>query len=90
MTRTRLLDNIINIVLHAGSIEKATVKIEAEVGKTFDDFESRTCENCRYFTTDDGDDYYCNASSVDNSIVDTLHSYEEMCTFGCNKFERSS
>ena len=55
-----------------------------------DDFESRTCENCKHFTLEDGDNYCCDAGSAGSSIVDTLHSYEEMHTFGCNKFERKS
>lgn len=59
-----------------------THDIESFVDKIYDDFESRTCENCEYI------DYrglwpYCGAS--DSNVYDILE--QDVHTFGCNKWE---
>ena len=52
------------------------------IDKIYDDFESRTCENCKYnIATANEDIMWCNNS-------DALEDFEVFANFGCNKFER--
>jgi len=49
------------------------------------DFESRTCENCKYYIFDKYY-YYCNNDlCYDNGMNDVREVEKD---FGCNKFER--
>jgi len=52
----------------------------SKVDKIYDDFESRTCENCKYNLN--GIECNCNESVVEWLDTDTFPD------FGCNKFER--
>lgn len=68
------------------SLPKASIVIKKDVeeliDKIFNDFESRTCENCKHFTfMSRANSYIC--SSLDNQSVKWIDK-----DFGCNKFER--
>ena len=51
------------------------------ISDIYDDFESRTCENCRYYNSKY--EYCDNSNSVCNHLVVDIDK-----DFGCNKFER--
>ena len=74
MTREKARDAIILAIT-------ADIKL-ALIDKIYDDFESRVCENCKYFTyCDDGFHYCDNQLNVGfNGLITE--------DFGCNRFER--
>lgn len=51
------------------------------INEIYDDFESRTCENCKYCIDDGSSGYVCKGMS------DVIH-ISSIDDFGCNKFER--
>ncbi len=65
------------------------------INKIYDDFRSRTCENCKHAETIDVVDNF-----RDNNIIDSYLRCEHMANmfeygvvhpgFGCNKFERKN
>ena len=57
----------------------------ALIDEIYDDFESRTCENCKYFIDEKGTKLqFCNARTVGGIIGWNGYGKD----FGCNKFER--
>ena len=69
-------------------IQFDTLKIDKFIDKIYDDFESRTCGNCKYNQKYDNS---CNNSFV-NNILSTSYigtaSLKCVSDFGCNKFKR--
>ena len=60
---------------------------EKFVNEIYDDFESRTCENCNYFIDEKGTKFqFCNASTEGGIIGWNGYGKD----FGCNKFERKT
>jgi hypothetical protein len=55
------------------------------VHKAYDDFESRTCDNCKYLVSDDYE-LYCSKDIT--TFGDDMNWIDSIDTFGCNKFER--
>lgn len=68
------------------TIEYNRVEYERIINKIYDDFESRTCENCKYFAEwNDGNGRLGVGDCIGNisiSIESTVPDY-----FGCNEFE---
>ena len=58
--------------------------MQRRINEICEEFESRTCENCKHGTEEDGDVYECHISrdlfGWDNVVLPK--------DFGCNKFER--
>ncbi len=60
-------------------------KIAKLINKIYDDFESRTCENCKYFIDERNTRLqFCNARTEGGIIGWNGYGKD----FGCNKFER--
>ena len=57
------------------------------VDKIYDDFESRTCENCRNWSQEHITIGLCLMEVSEMDIPD-LSKYSTSNNFGCNKFER--
>ena len=54
---------------------------EEVINKIYDDFESRTCENCKYYEfISSVDSYFCTNKESSAKFVSS--------DFGCNRFER--
>ena len=72
MTRNEAKEN-----LYYG-IQFDTLKIDKFIDKVYDDFESRTCKSCKYFTSSPNTNKYdcCEKGIADTSI-----------SFCCNKWE---
>jgi len=67
-----------------------------KIDEIYDDFESRTCENCKYYYLDGAPNLYiCNILPIEGELLDDNgfivrgFFYPEK-DFGCNKFERKS
>jgi len=76
------------------NIDKTIDEDIALINKIYDNFESRTCENCKYGHIEEDYLILCNADFYDNSIYDTADNLLDNALFypskdfGCNKFER--
>ena len=69
--------------INMSSVRRGEYPVESAketIDKIYDDFESRTCENCKYNLN--GIECNCNESVVEWLDTDTFPD------FGCNKFER--
>ena len=59
------------------------------VNDIYDDFESRTCENCKHYSSG-----YCpaNVFYIYNELIDKDEEIHLQCNkdFGCNKFEKDN
>ena len=60
--------------------------IDIFIDKIYDDFENRTCENCKYYKEEES---YC--KNEENEVFE-FDNYKKMKVpdwkFGCNRFER--
>jgi len=67
---------------HRYRIENMTTdeKMIDLIDKIYDNFESRTCDNCE-FTWPVGDSYIC------NNVQAAIYRKQVKSTFGCNKFQ---
>ena len=67
---------------------KARVAIE-QINLIFDDFESRTCENCEFYVEYEENEFFNESGDGECSNQNVLVlSTEE--NFGCNKFKRET
>lgn len=57
--------------------------IEKHIDKIYDDFESRTCENCINYSDTENEGFWC--EEFEESFININERPEN---FGCNKWER--
>ena len=86
MTRKEAISHIRLILSYDGTFDEKDA--ENLINKIFDDFENRTCKNCRYYKKGychhSDICYWVGSSSKEGICVDYLY----LKNFGCNKFEK--
>ena len=87
MTREEAKKEMLNIT---GSIYTETDELEDLIDKIYDDFENRTCKNCKFFKDNDDSESWCINEEL-NKQTDPDNKYDEWFTptydFGCRFHE---
>ena len=80
MTREEAKDLILNSVPKEWTMRK--YNLEYNIDTIYDEFESRTCNNCKYYKRYNYNDMRCSLRVIECQAYE--NNYKD---FGCNKFE---